>query len=82
VTAPERNFHEAIVVAARAMVDDARDEAAALAMAVEDAGAALEHSEVLEALGALADRVARLTSLTNALEAADLLLRRARGGGA
>jgi hypothetical protein len=80
VTAPETRFHEAIVVAARAMLDDAHDEATALAMAIEDAGAALENGEVLRALGALADRVARLTSLTNALEAADLLLRRARGG--
>jgi hypothetical protein len=72
--------NEALVVAARVLLDDARDEAAGLALMVEEAtGYLAESGGLLAAIGTL-DLDARLAALETALRGAMALLLRARDG--
>ena len=67
--------------AARHMLVDAHDEAAAIAQTVEEAIAALDERAMLGAVGILAACAAQLAALTRSVEAARTLLLRARDGG-
>jgi hypothetical protein len=71
----------ALATAARTMLEDAHDEAAGLAMVIEEAGEALDDGGVLRALGTLADYDARAKALREAVDAARTLLLRARSAG-
>ncbi len=70
-----------LVDAARCLLVDAHDEAAAIAQAAEEAIAALDERSLLGALGTLASYDAQLALLTRSVEAARTLLLRARDGG-
>ncbi|MGE4164147.1 MAG: hypothetical protein AB7G23_20690 [Vicinamibacterales bacterium] len=67
--------------AARHMLVDAHDEAAAIAQLAEEAIAALDERSLLGALGTLASYDAQIAALTRSVEAARMLLLRARDGG-
>ena len=67
--------------AARHMLVDAHDEAAAIAQLAEEAIAALDERAMLGAVGILAAYDAQLAALTRSVEAARTLLLRARDGG-
>ena len=71
----------AFLVAARAFLTDAMDEAHGISMQAEEAEDALGGNAVLQALGILSDYARRISVLKTASEGAFALLLRARDGG-
>ena len=81
MTPAEIPLRDAMITAAREMLTDASDEAAAVSMVATQASEALDDGELLQALGTLTGIDAQLDALRHAIEAARTLLLRARAKG-